>query len=149
MPRPNLDKHPGASIQLALMIAKWLTSLVLMTVIASSALAGMPLHSSEQECSMKGMSGDMDCCRAAHSQDEKPEVAAARLCCAVNCPQTGTNAPSGTQLPRISLSASITLHPAAVQPPMVIPIRRLRSDLSQDYLQNSQPTYIRHLALLI
>jgi hypothetical protein len=130
-------------------MAKWLTSLVLITVIAGSALAGMPLHSSEQECSMTGMSGDMDCCRAAHSQGETPEAAAARLCCAVNCPQTGTNAPPGTQLPRISPPASIALHPAAIQPPTVIPIPRLRSDLSQDYLQNSQPTYIRHLALLI
>jgi hypothetical protein len=133
------------------MMTKWLTSLVLLLAIAGSTLAGMPLHSGEQECSMSGMSGmsgGMDCCAVAHMQSDTPEVSAARLCCAVNCPQSGTTAPGGS-LQRISSVVIIAPHPATIQPPPPLPASKPGYHPAQDYLPNSQPTYIRHLALLI
>ena len=128
---------------------KWLTSLVLIVTLAGSVLAGMPLRSDQQECAMGGMSGEMDCCAKAREQAATPEVASARLCCVVNCPSSGAT-PSTNSIQRIPSPLAITtLHPAATQSPLVIPSLRTRSDLAQDHLQNSQPTYIRHLALLI
>jgi hypothetical protein len=130
------------------MMAKWLTSLVLITVIAGSALAGMPLHSGEQECTMSGMSGSMDCCALAHMQGDTPEISGARLCCAVNCPQSGTTEPGGS-FQRTSPLVIIAQHPATIQPPPAIPASKFGYQPAQDHLPNSQPTYIRHLALLI
>jgi hypothetical protein len=126
-------------------MAKWLTSLALIVALGGSVLAGMPLHSGEQGCSM---GGDMDCCAKAQAQAGPPEVTAARLCCAVNCPSSGTTPPTSS-IQRISPLAIIAQHPATINSPFVIPSLGIRFGLTQDHLQNSQPTYIRHLALLI
>jgi hypothetical protein len=128
-------------------MTKRLTALFLVTVMTGGVLAGMPLHSGEQECSMTAMSG-MDCCAAARAQDAVPEASAARLCCAVNCPQSGTTSPGGLVRP-VSPLAVTAVHPAAAQLPPRIPGSTLRLDSPQDHPPNSQPTYIRHLALLI
>ncbi len=69
-------------------------SLVLLLMLGGSAFAGIPLHSGERGCNMT-MEG-MDCCKAALMQSETPEVAAARLCCALNCSQPGATMPSST-----------------------------------------------------
>jgi len=60
---------------------KRLISLVILLVVAGSAVAGAPLHSNEQSCSMGGAMGEMDCCKAALSHNNTPQVAGARLCC--------------------------------------------------------------------
>lgn len=140
----HLDKHLIASIQLIAVMAKWLTSLVLIAALGGSALSGMPLHASERACNMAGM---MDCCAVARAQDDVPEVSAARLCCTINCPQPGTTPTNSFQ--RSAPLLVIALHPATIQPPLAVPGSRLYSNSSQNYLHNSQPTYIRHLALLI
>jgi hypothetical protein len=130
-------------------MTKWATSLVLILALGASVLAGTPLHAGDHECAMKGMGGTMDCCQAARGQGSEAEVTAARLCCAVNCPQSGTTAPTGTQLPRISTLLAAALHPALAQPPISIPLSGLRSSWAHSPPQNSNPAYIRHLALLI
>ena len=129
-------------------MAKWLTSLVLVLVLGASALAGMPLHSNEEECSMGGMTGEMDCCATAHQKGETPQISTARLCCVVNCPQQGTTTPTGSFKPNSSLAINV-IHPAAVQQPFVLPSASPGLISSHDYLSHSPPTYIRHLALLI
>src|SRR6267378_301217 len=91
-------------------------SLALVLVIGGSVFAGIPLHSNEQECSMPEMAG-MDCCKkAAQAESLTPEVSIARLCCALNCSQSGTTGSTGSQLPRPSTSQAIAIHPASVQP---------------------------------
>ena len=75
------------------MYMKRLASLILLLMLAGSAFAGVPLRFGESECSMDGMA-DMDCCKAALLQKEAPEVADAKLCCALNCAQNGTTAPA-------------------------------------------------------
>ncbi len=130
-------------------MAKWLTSLILVAVLGGSAVAGMPLHSNEQGCNMPGMIGDADCCAKARAQGATPEVTAARLCCAVYCPSSGTPPPSSLVL-RVTPPAAIAPHPAAIQTSLVPPGSMLRFESAQeDHPQYSRPAYIRHLALLI
>src|ERR1700716_2606573 len=90
-----------------------LASLALILVIGGSVFAGIPLHSNEQQCSMPEMAG-MDCCKkAAQIESLAPEVSAARLCCALNCSQTGTTGSTESRLPRPSTSQAIAIHPSA------------------------------------
>lgn len=130
---------------------KRLASLVLLLVLAGGAFAGIPLHFGESECSMGGAMadmGDMDCCKAALMQSEAPDVAAAKLCCALNCAQNGTTSPPN--IVRISPPAPATpsSYPAITQPSLnsLLPLRSIDRSHGPP---NSQPTYIRNLALLI
>jgi len=124
-------------------------SLALVLVIGGSALAGVPLHSNEQECSMPGMAG-MDCCeKAAQAESLTPEVSTARLCCALNCSQSGTTGSTGSPLPRPSTSQAIAIHPSSAQPPVGSFHLSLRSRWADSPPPYSNPAYIRHLALLI
>src|SRR5258708_37985252 len=72
---------------------KRLASLFLLVVLRGSAFPGVPLHSGQSDSGMSLM--DMDCCKAALLQQQTPEVADARLCCALNCAQNGTTSPPG------------------------------------------------------
>src|SRR6267142_5587711 len=91
-------------------------SLALILIIGGSVFAGIPLHSNEQECSMPEMAG-MDCCKkATQAESVTPDVSTARLCCALNCSQSGTTGSTGSQLPRPAASQAIAIHPASVQP---------------------------------
>jgi hypothetical protein len=124
-----------------------LTSLVLLFSLAGGVLAGMPLHSNEQECNMSSMA-NMDCCmKAALGQGSDNEVTAARLCCALNCSETGSK-PSGVSVPQ-PLQLSVIPYSAATQPllPVIAALRGTANSLSPPI--GSHPTYIRHHSLLI
>jgi len=127
---------------------KRLTSLALVLVVAGSVFAGMPLHSSEQEC-MPEMAG-MDCCKkAAKLASVGAEDLLARLCCAINCSQEGTTVPQGTQLPRPSVVQLALNHSAWNQPPVTTPFLTPAVTWAHSPPPYSNPAYIRHLALLI
>jgi len=128
-------------------MAKWATSLFLIITLGASVLVGMPLQSNEQKCA-HGMSG-MDCCKTAQGHGDEKDVAAARLCCAIQCPQSGTSGRVGVQLPKSSTVLSDAIHPALVQPPVPDPIPVLVSSWSHSPPGSSDPAYIRNLALLI
>ncbi|CAN5797233.1 hypothetical protein BH20ACI3_BH20ACI3_06380 [soil metagenome] len=125
---------------------KWTTSLILILTLGASVSAGMPLHANEEKCA-HGMSG-MDCCKTAQGYGDKTEVASARVCCAVNCTQSGATGPSGVHLRR-TLTALAAVHPAVIQPPMPTPIQFLVSRWAHSPPLSSNPAYIRNLALLI
>ena len=127
-------------------MTKWLTSLVMIAFLGG-VFAGMPLHTAERECAMSGMGG-MDCCATAQMQGDTPEITAARLCCALNCSQSGTTTPTGTRVLRIPQFV-IAIHPAAIASTAAIPTPSFRFDSAQASLRDSHPAYIRHLALLI
>ena len=129
-------------------MAKWLTSLILVLTLCAGVLAGMPLHTGEQECNMPGMNGEMDCCKEARSQEDTKESTSARLCCVLNCPQSGTTEPTSARVIRVQTPLIVALHPAALQPPVAIP-SAFYSSWAHSPPQNSNPAYIRHLALLI
>src|SRR5258705_1310737 len=125
-----------------------LASLALVLVIGGSVFAGIPLHSNEQECGMPGMAG-MDCCKMAiQAESLTPEVSTARLCCALNCSQSGTTGLTESWLPRPSASQATAIHPASVQPVVGSPHLSLRSSWAESPPPYSNPAYIRHLALL-
>ena len=123
-----------------------LTSLVLLLALVSGVSAGMPLHSNEQECSM-GMT-DMDCCKkAAMGQGTADEVMAARLCCALNCPETGSTS-SSVNVPQPLQLTALLYGVAAELPKLDIPtLRGTAHSLSPP--KDSHPTYIRNHSLLI
>jgi hypothetical protein len=127
----------------------WLTSLALILTLGASVLAGTPLHGDDQECAMMGRGGTMDCCKTAHGEGDARAVTSARLCCAVNCPQSGTTTPTGIELPRTSTLLAVAHHPALVQPPVFITLSEHRFTWAYSPRQSSHPAYIRHLALLI
>ncbi|HEV8369068.1 MAG TPA: hypothetical protein VGQ39_14030 [Pyrinomonadaceae bacterium] len=124
-----------------------LASLFLLLVLAGSTFAGMPMHFGERECSMDGMM-DMDCCKAALRQESTPEVADAKLCCALNCAKDGTTSPPSivrvTPPPLVCASS----HPALTQPLAVNSLLFPRIDRLHGP-PDSGPAYLRNLALLI
>src|SRR6266700_8116589 len=90
-----------------------LASLALVLVIGGSVFAGIPLHSNEQECIMPEMAS-MDCCqKVVQAENLTPETSTARLCCALNCSQSGTSGSTGSRLPRPSTAQSIASYPSA------------------------------------
>lgn len=125
-----------------------LTSLVLLLMLGGSAVAGMPMHSSEQMCPMGGAMGAMDCCKAALMKAQTAESASARLCCAVNCSKDGTS-------PTSSIRVSLKLQLSSFQYPPVAPVTLPsifaleRIDRLHGPPADSHPAYIRNLSLLI
>src|SRR5712664_1272428 len=97
-------------------------SLIILLVVAGSAVAGAPLHSNEQSCSMDGAMGEMDCCKAALSHNNTPQVAVARLCCSINCSQNGTIPSNGIRVqPKLQPTLSAHLTDAqAILPPVLL-----------------------------
>src|SRR5438093_11651136 len=119
-----------------------LVSLALVLVIGGSVFAGIPLHSNEQECSMPDMGG-MDCCKkAAQAESLTPEVSTARLCCALNCSQSGTTGSTKSRLPRPLASQPIGIHPASVKPVVGSLHLFLRSSWADRPPPYSNPAYI-------
>ena len=125
---------------------KRLASLFLLLVLAGSTLAGVPLHFGESECGMSMM--EMDCCKAAWLRLQTPEVAAARLCCALNCAQNNTTSPPDG-VPLTAPAPVRTPFPAALA--QALPLLSFRSH-AIDRLHGppvAAPPYLRNLALLI
>jgi hypothetical protein len=125
---------------------KRLASLVLLLVLAGSAFAGVPLHFGESECGMSMMA--MDCCKAALLQQQTPEVADAKLCCALNCAQNGTTSPPGSVRITPPSPARMSSSPSIAQA-LPNPSFRLRSIDRLHGPPVSAPSYLRNLALLI
>lgn len=91
----------------------------------------------------------MDCCKKAAQTDElTPEVSTARLCCALNCSQSGTTGTNETRLPRPSASQALFI-PASSAAPVVARFQSLLRNSAESPPPYSSPVYIRHLALLI
>ena len=92
--------------------------------------------------------GEMDCCKAALSRNNTPQVASARLCCSLNCSQNGTTPSNGVRVqPNLqpTLLAHLTGAPATLPPVFLL----RHSSHSHGPPTDSHPAYIRHLALLI
>lgn len=126
---------------------KPLTSLFLLIVFGIGAVAGMPMHDDVQKRSMSGM---MECCEKARSHSQTPEVASAKLCCALNCRLPGSTVP--TSQTHLNLFPNfVARHPATVRSSFIgTNLRSPRFDVFQlSQKLHSPPAYISHLALLI
>ena len=123
-----------------------LASLFLLLVLFGSAFAGVPMHFGETDCGMSSMM-DMDCCKKARLKELSPEVADAKLCCALNCAQNGTTSPPGNT--RVTPPPTHMPSLAAVAHTLPQYSRQIQTrDRSHDP-PGSPPTYLRNLALLI
>jgi hypothetical protein len=125
--------------RLPIAVLKRFTNTLLILALAGGAVFGMPMHSSGSE------SGMMACCKAALEQSKAPRVAAARLCCVMNCKEPGPTNTPGQSFFQNSLQPSLT---AALALPTATsyewpPVPYARTG------RNSQPAYILNLALLI
>jgi hypothetical protein len=125
---------------------KRLASLYLLLVLVGAAFAGVPLHSGESECGMSMV--DMDCCKAALLQQQTPEVADAKLCCALNCAQNGTTSPPGSVRITPPTPARMSSSPLIAQA-LPNPSFRFQSIDRFHGPPVSAPSYLRNLALLI
>ena len=126
---------------------KRIASLFLLLVLFGSAFAGIPLHFGESECSMDGMM-DMDCCKAALMQKKTPEVADAKLCCALSCAQNGTTSPPSVIRVTPPSLAHTPSHPAIAGQLQVPLLQSQRLDRLHGP-PGLAPAYLRNLALLI
>jgi len=124
-----------------------LTALLLVIALGATLAAGATLSHEAHACPMQMMDGAMDCCVLAELQTAAPEVAAARLCCAFNCPQ---GVPPGRQVaaPRAPQTAQAP-HPSAAQAQLRAPTTHARFVSFTPPAANSPPAYIQHAALLI
>jgi hypothetical protein len=123
-----------------------LLTLVLFGTLAGGAALGR--GGAGGDCPMARMSGMHDCCKRARSKARTPGLAAAQLCCLVNCPQS---APTGTNFTyRTSADASTSPRLAVTaQTPSLRPDAHAREYSPPFQSSHSPPAYIQHSAFLI
>jgi hypothetical protein len=128
-----------------------LSSVVLLFLLAISALGGVPMHAPEQgACPVANGMDQMDCCIKAQQGETSPEVSSAKLCCALDCQGGGPVSPSGTI--RLSIRILPASQPGGVATVSTLPIpaclavNSIEPPISSN---DDHPTYIRHLSLLI
>ena len=126
---------------------KRLTSLLLLLTVCAGVASGAPLHSGRRECGMEDSMRMMDCCKRARSHGNTPEVQAARLCCAVNCQNSGASGPSSAA--RVSDPQPVPSHPAAMPAPAALIVSHERRLAGVSHTDESPPVYLLNLALLI
>jgi len=121
---------------------KWFASLLLIFAFGSGVFAGMSLHSGEQDCEMSKM---MKCCKRARiGKGTSAEVSAARLCCAVNCEQSGSTS-AAVKLPQFSSLVVVALYLATFERPIASDSTKIKSDFAVGLTQfKSKPVYILH-----
>ena len=123
-------------------IRKRLTS-ALLTMVMLTATVGVGAHQQEGWCPMLKLP---DCCKKARSNE--PGASIARLCCNLNCSETGSTGNSSSSSFSVQLSttvnAAVAVNTAAFSAKVLFTpqVRRL-------YSYDSNPRYIKHLALLI
>lgn len=126
---------------------KRLAALSLLLVLFGSAFAGVPMEFGGTECSMHEMMEGMDCCKAARLQVQTPEVAEAKLCCALICAQNGTSSPPNGVRVTPPATPRLLNYPATPNPLLNASFFRRTDPVHGP--QGSPPVYLRNLALLI
>lgn len=124
-----------------------LIALLLIIALGATLAAGAALPHEEHSCPMQMSDGTMDCCVLAELQTAAPEVTAARLCCALNCPQ-GVPPGRNVQTPRAPQTAQAP-HPSAVHAQTQVLPTVARFVPFKLPAAHSPPAYIHHAALLI
>lgn len=120
----------------------WLTAFILVFAMFGGVVG---VSAREDEGAMANMP---DCCKKAQSASSAPQVAMARLCCNLNCPQPGSSGSnvfsSFSPQPGIAPNSAVMLAVEAFND---------GAQLSRYALSlhpgNSNPKYLQHLALLI
>ena len=123
-----------------------LASLFLLLALFGSAFAGVPIHFGESDCGIGMM--DMECCQKAMLNEVTPEVADAKLCCALSCAQNGSTSPASSTRVTPPAPGRTVSSPALSQ---VLPVfsGQFRAFDRAHHTTGSPPTYLRNLTLLI
>src|SRR5262249_39767605 len=122
------------------MLGRWLKSVALSGVMLFS-VAGVGAQEHEGSCPMSNLP---DCCKKA--QSSAPEASIARVCCNLNCSEpgsTGSSSSSTFSTPQYA-SANAAVSGALINSKIVFTSHILRFRP-----HDSNPRYIKHLALLI
>ena len=122
------------------MIKRAISACILIAALSGGLMAGVP--PSGGQCAMA-------CCRAMVASERMTPKFAAQLCCALSCQQSGPTGGSNTALLQLSSIGPVANHPAAAHPPVALLNSALRFGSQVQFSQDSHPTYLRHLALLI
>ncbi len=122
---------------------KRLAVLVFILLVGGNALTGTPIYAQKSEM--------MKCCKSAFKSGDPDRISAAKLCCAVNCPQSGATT---TKTMSVQMTQFV---------PLVISFFNFAFQKQTTTLQsskhlygvaefsppNSPPAYLRHSAFLI
>jgi hypothetical protein len=121
---------------------KWVTAFILIAAMLGGAV-GVGAHEGEGSCPMSNMP---DCCKKAQSASNTPEVSMARLCCNLNCSEPGSSGSNASSFsPQPGVAPNVILLPQAVFFNGIAAGRHRQTP----HIQDSNPKYIQHLALLI
>jgi len=116
----------------------------MIVLLTSTLLAGASARRDGRECPMRAVH---DCCKKAHTPSRSPDMAAARLCCLVNCPQP---APTGTNFTfRYSSDSNTSPRPTVARASNIAYAATARAYAPPFQPSHSPPAYIQNLALLI
>ncbi|HEY6215645.1 MAG TPA: hypothetical protein VIW74_03230 [Pyrinomonadaceae bacterium] len=120
-----------------------MTSVVL-TIAMLTAAVGVGAHQQEGWCPMLKLP---DCCKKARSN--RPGASIARVCCNLNCSEPGSTGNSGSSS-SFSVQLSTTANAAVAVNAASFSSRVVFTPHFQRfYSHDSNPRYIKHLALLI
>ena len=126
----------------AVVIRKKVTSAVL-TMVLLTAAAGVGAHQQEGWCPMLKLP---ECCKKARSNG--PNASIARVCCNLNCSEPGSTGNSSASSFSVQLSTTantaVAVNATAFSSKVVF-----TPHFQQFHSYDSNPRYIKHLALLI
>jgi hypothetical protein len=122
---------------------KRLAVLIFIFLIGGNALTGTPVYAQKSEM--------MKCCKSAFKSGDPDRISAAKLCCAVNCPQSGATTTTTMSVQMTQFVPLIfSFFNFAFQKQTISPKSPKRLfDQAELSPPNSPPVYLRHSAFLI
>ncbi len=129
--------------KIGLNMVKRLAVFIFIFVIGSNVLTGTPIYAQKSEM--------MSCCKSAFKSGDPDRISAAKLCCVVNCPQSGatTTTTMSVQMTQF-VPLVISFFNFAFQKQTITPKSSKHlygvAELSPP---NPPPVYLRHSAFLI
>jgi len=123
---------------------KRLAVLVFILLVGGNALTGTPIYAQKSEM--------MKCCKSAFKSGDPDRISAAKLCCAVNCPQSGaTTTTTGMSVQMTQfVPLVLSFFNFAFQKQTISPKSSKRFfDVAELSPPHSPPVYLRHSAFLI
>ncbi len=124
---------------------KRLAILILFFSIGGGLLTGVSVFANEQDCTDMET---MDCCKTARKLENSNEADAARLCCAVNCPQSGAATTAANIKIQQFLPLILTFYRPYLKNAFVLPSAKPAVEEAKLYSARTLPAYLKHSALL-
>lgn len=90
----------------------------------------------------------MDCCKTARRLENSKEADAARLCCAVNCPQSGAATTAANIKIQQFLPLILTFYRPHLKNAFILPPAKPAVEEAKLYSARTLPAYLKHSALL-